>query len=254
MIRDDGMIKRRDLLKILPIIFITLYRSYNLLLSGMGRTLPIAELFLQNIFSGNPSRKETKVVMVLFGMMEIVVFNLLYGSLIYRDLYESSAYIFVRQKSRRRWFAGKSLELLAYSAVYNLLFIGITFGLCVWRSEQRLDAVAVKIVILTYILATLFTFWTTLLINLTAILAGAAMSFVINYVVLSLLSLFAVGFETISIVNKFPLLLKLNPVANVTINWKCDMESAALSVMYFVVLCVLTCMGGSMVIAHKDIV
>lgn len=80
------------------------------------------------------------------------------------------------------------------------------------------------------------------------------MSFVINYVVLSLLSLFAVGFETISIVNKFPLLLKLNPVANVTINWKCDMESAALSVMYFVVLCVLTCMGGSMVIAHKDIV
>lgn len=248
------MVKRRDILKILLIIFITLYRKYNLLIPGMVRTLPIAELFLQNIFSGNPSRRETNVVMVLFGMLEIVVFNLLYGSLICRDLYESSAYIFIRQKSRSLWFTIKSLELLAYSAVYNFLFIGITFSLCIWRSDQRLDVVAIKIVILTYILMTLFTFWTTLLINLAAILVGATMAFIINYIALSFLSLFAVEFETISIVNQFPLLLKLNPVANVTINWNYEISSALQSVMYFVILCILTCVGGNMVIAHKDIV
>lgn len=248
------MVKRRDSLKIMIIIFITLYRQYSLLLPRAGRTLPVAEFFLQRILSGNPSRSETKVAVVLFGMLEIVVFNLLYGSLIYRDLYENSAYIFVRQRSRRRWFVARSLELLAYGAVYALLYIGITFALCAGYSDQRVDAVAIKIVILTYILITLFTFWTTLLINLAAILVGTATSFVINYVLLSFLSLFAVEFETIPIVNRFPLLLRLNPVANVTIYWNYEIGSTLQPIVYFVILCILTCVGGSMIIAHKDIV
>lgn len=247
------MVKRKDILKVMSIILITLFRKYNLFLPRVGEELPIAELFLQNIFSGNPSRKETGIIVVMFGLLEIVIFNLLFGSYIYHDLYENSAYIFVRQKSRKSWFAGKSIELFIYSAVYNLLFIGITFGLCVVYSTQRIDVTAIKIAALTYILITLFTFWTTLLINLTAIAVGAATSFIINYAALTFLSLFAVEFETIPILNHFSILLKFNPVANVTINWNNEIGSGLWSVIYFIVLCTLTSAAGSILITRIDI-
>lgn len=247
------MVKRKDILKAMSIVLITLFRKYNLFLPRMGADLPVAELFLQNIFSGNPSRRETHVIMVMFGLLEIVIFNLLFGSYIYHDLYENSAYIFVRQKSRESWFAKKSMGLFMYSSIYGFLFIGITFCLCAIYSAQGIDATAVKIVILTYILICLFTFWTTIMINLTAVFLGAASSFIFNYTVLTFLSLFAVKFETIPIVNHFPILLKLNPVANVTINWNNEIGSGLQPIIYFIALCTLTCAAGSRIIAHIDI-
>lgn len=247
------MIKRKDILKVTYVIFITFFRKYNLLLPGIGKELPVAELFLQNIFSGNPSRKETDIIMVMFGLLEIVIFNALFGAHIYRDLYENSVYIFVRQKSRKNWFMKKTMELFTFSAIYNFIFLGITFSLCAFYSNQGVDFVAVRMLIFTYLLITLFTFWTTLLINIVAVFLGASASFIINYIVLTLFSSLAVDFESIPIINHFPILLKLNPVANVTINWNDSMEDGIQSVIYFAVLCVVVYNVGSNLIAHIDI-
>lgn len=247
------MVKRKDVLKALSAVPITLYTKYSLLLPGTDGEMPVAELFLQNVFSGNPSREHTKIVIVMFGLLETIIFNLLFGTHAYRDLYENSAYIFVREKSRRKWFAGKTGEILLYSALYNFLFIGITFGLCVVHSGKRVDPVAVKVVALTYVLVTLFAFWMTLLINLTAMGTGVTVSFLINYVLLSLLSLFAVEFEKMPVMNRFRVLLRLNPVVNVTINWSNDVGSGLWSVLYFVVLCVLTYGVGCACLQRLDI-
>ena len=247
------MVNRKDILKVMSIILITLYRKYNLLLYGIEKDMPIAELFLQNIFSGNPSRKDTDIIVVMFGLFETVIFNLLFGSYIYHDLYENSAYIFVRQKSRKSWFARKSMELLLYCIFYNFLFIGITFGLCVSYSNQKIDFTAVKILILTYVFITLFTFWTALLVNITAMVAGATTSFIATYIVLTFFSAIAVEFEAIPIINRFPILLKLNPVANVIINWNDEIGSGLQPVVYFIILCVLTCAVGCILVSRLDI-
>lgn len=219
------MVKRKDMLKALSAVLVTLYTKYSLLMPGMDGEMPVAELFLQNVFSGNPSREHTKIVIVMFGLLEIVIFNLLFGAYVYRDLYENSAYIFVREKSRRKWFAGETGEVLLYSALYNILFIGIT----------------------------LFAFWTTLLINLTAMGTGVTVSFIINYILLTFMSLFAIEFEKIPVINRFRVLLSLNPVVNVTINWSTDIGSGLWPVLYFVALCVLTYAVGCVFLQRLDI-
>lgn len=247
------MVKSNDILKVMSIIPVTFFRKCNLLLSGREENLPVAELFLQNIFSGNPSREKTAIVMVMFGLLEITIFNLLFGLHIYHDLYENSIYIFVRQKSRKIWFAKKSVELLILSAIYNFLFIGITFLLCVLYSSQGVDFVAIKIVILTYILISLFTFWTTLLINIVAMLVGATVSFILNYIILTFFSVLAISFESIPVINQFPILLKLNPIANVTINWNDGIGRGIQPAVYFAVLCILTYIAGSILVSKIDI-
>ena len=74
------MVSKSNVLKTLIIIPIVFFRKSNLLLAGNGTDMPIAELFLQNMFSGNPSRTETNIVIVMFGLMEVIVFNLLFGT------------------------------------------------------------------------------------------------------------------------------------------------------------------------------
>ncbi len=249
------MVKHKDILKVMSIIPITFFRKYNLLLLGigMGKELPVAELFLQNIFSGNPSRKETDVIVAMFGLLETVIFGLLFGSFVYHDLYENSSYIFIRQNSRKGWFTKKSAELFIFSAVYNFLFLGLTFLLCICYSSQSVDFVAVKMFAFAFILLTLFTFWTTMLINIVAVFKGAAISFIINYVILTIFSSIATDFESIPVLNRFPILLKLNPVASVTINWDDSMGRGMQSAAYFVVLCILTYVVGSILISRIDI-
>lgn len=247
------MVKHTDILKILIILPVLFFRKCDLLMSGMAIKMPVAEFFLQNIFAGNPSRQDTNVVIVMFGLFEVIVFNLLFGTHIYHDLYENSVYIFVRVKSRSAWFAKRAWELFLYSAVYNALFIGITFVLCVFRCGQEIDLVAVRLLIITYILIQLFAFLTTLLINITAIYMGAIKSFIVNYMVLVFFSMLAVEFESIPILKNFPVLLKLNPVANITIHWNDGIGEGLLPALYFGVLIAFAFWIGNKLISGMDI-
>lgn len=247
------MIKYTDVIKTLSIIPIIFFRKSNLLLPGIGTDLPIAELFLQNIFSGNPSRIDTNIVIVMFGLMEVIVFNILFGAYIYHDLYENSVYIFTRQTSRKKWFLQRSMELFFYSAVYTALFIGTTFFLCMFYSDHRIDLMAIHILVITYILILLFVFWTTLIINILAVYMGAAGSFIINYIGLLIFSVLAINHETIPIINRCPILLTLNPVTNVTIYWNDGIGGGLYPAIYFLVLIILSCLTGIIIITRIDI-
>lgn len=247
------MVSKSSVLKILIIVPIVFFRKSNLLLAGNGTDMPVAELFLQNMFSGNPSRTETNIVIVMFGLMEVIVFNLLFGTHIYRDLYENSIYIFIRQKSRIKWFVNRSFQLFVYSAVYNILFVLMTFLLCVIYSKQEIDIVAVRIVVITYILIQLFSFWTTLMINLLAIRIGATASFITNYMTLLALSFLAVNYESVPIIKNIPFFLSLNPVTNVTINWNDGIGKGLYPAFYFLILIGTTMLLGGKIISKMDI-
>ncbi len=247
------MIRKTDIYKVLSILVIVFLQKSNLLIPGVYMEIPVAELFLQNIFAGNPSRENTDVVIAMFGLLEIIIFNLLFGTYIYRDLYENTAYIFVRVKSRSRWFFKKAKALFVYSGIYNALFLGSTFLLCVGYSQSAIDKVAVRLLIITFILIQLFVFWSTLLINLLAIGVGATKAFLINYIMLALMSAGAVNFEKIPLLNQFPILLKLNPVANVVINWNDGMGKGLIPAIYFVVIIIITYEMGRRMILGMDI-
>lgn len=247
------MIKKSNVLKILTILPILFFRKSNLLIYSNKSTMPIAELFLQNMFSGNPSRTNTNIVIVMFGLVEVIVFNLLFGTHIYRDLYENSIYIFVRQKSRWKWFLNRSAQLFLYSAVYHGIFVFLTFLLCMNFSNLSLDAVAIRVLLTTYTLIQLFAFWTTLVINLLAIRLGSTASFIVNYVVLLVLSMAALKHEKIPVIQNMPFILALNPVANVTINWNDGIGKGLFPALYFIILIIITVILGGIMILKTDI-
>ena len=247
------MIHKSDILKCLSVAAIVLIRKADLLLTSNDCILPVAELFLQYVFGGNPSRTETDVVMVIFGLFEVIMFSILFGVYIYRDLYENSVYIFVRQRSRIKWFLSKAVGLFLYCAIYNMLFVGIIFYLCTNCSGEEIDMVAVEILVITYIMILLFTYWMTIIINILSFRFGATLSFMINYVALLVMSALAVSHEKMPIINKSQMLLKLNPVANVVIKWEDGIMRGIYPALYFWVLIVITLFIGCIIAKNMDI-
>lgn len=247
------MFIKQSWLKILLFIPIVLFRKISLIFSGVRNDMPVAELFMQNMFSGNPSRQYTNVTIVMFGMVEIILFSLLFGVYIYKDLFGSGIYIITRQRSRIKWFFRRCAELLMSAALFSIMFVGTTFIISVNCSKHGVDPLAVKLFLLTGVLVTLFAFWQTLMINLTAIRLGSTIGFVVNYIALTLLSLLAVSHEKIPVLNGLPLLLRLNPVANVTINWAAEWGETIMPVVYFIALSVLTMLIGMRRVENMDI-
>jgi hypothetical protein len=121
------------------------------------------------------------------------------------------------------------------------------------RSVYGVDTVAIEVVILTYMLTLLFTFWSTLLINFIAIRFGAIISFITNYLGLLVLSMMALYHEKIPFIKGNTLFLFLNPVANVTINWHDAAGQGFYSVLYFIVLIAVTMLLGGKMITIIDI-
>ena len=247
------MIRKSDVWKSFIIVPIVLISEAGMLIKSGVVDCPVAELFLQSIFFGNPSRTDTNVVLVMFGMFEIIIFNLLFGSYIYRDLYENTVYIFVRQKNRVAWLWKRAAGLLLYTMFFHVLYTGMIFGLCLNFSKYEMDKLAIEIFFITYVMLVLYTYWITLIINLLAIRMGETFAFIITYIGTLLLSVLAITHEKIPVLKEFPVLLKFNPVAAMALHWENGVEEAALHMVYFVILIVLTLVIGSLVMQRVDI-
>lgn len=247
------MVRKLDLWKsfmIVPILFVE--KAGMLGRSGMGE-LPLAEMFIQEIFFSNPSREESNAVLIMFGMFEIIIFNLLYGSHIYRDLYENTVYIFTRQKNRIKWLCKRATELFLYTMLYHGLYTGIVLAICQDYSQYEIDALVIKFFIITYVMLVLYTFWTTLVINLLAFRFGETISFIAIYIFTLLMSVVAIHHEKIPLIKEMPFLLKWNPVANVVIQWEGGIEEVAFHAVYFILLIAITLLVGGVVIQRMDI-
>ncbi len=247
------MVRKSDIWKsfiIMPILFVD--KAGMLGRSGKG-VAPLAEMFIQEIFFSNPSREESNVVLIMFGMFEIILFNLLYGSHIYRDLYENTVYIFTRQKNRTKWLWKRAAELFLYTMLYHGLYTGTVFVICQDYSQYGIDAMAIKFFMITYIMLVLYTFWTTLMINLLAFRFGETFSFIATYGFTLLMSVLAIHHEKLPVIKKLPFLLKLNPVANVVIQWEGGIEDAVFHVVYFLAVIAITMFLGGVVVQRMDI-
>lgn len=247
------MLRKSDILKCLSILPILFVCKSSMFIDDRNAIEPVAELFLKNIFTGNPSRTETDIVTVMFDLIELVLFNLLYGAYIYRDLYENSVYIFVRQRNRAKWFRQRLMELFGYCVVYNTIFLGTIFALSVFWSNYAVDNVAINAFVSTYVMLLMFSYWTTVVINILAVRFGSTFSFIICYVGMLILSLLAINHEKIPVIGRFDFLLKFNPLANVIVRWNDGIGQGLYPAMYFVILIVITILVGKVVVERMDI-
>ncbi|MDR1131251.1 MAG: hypothetical protein LBL15_02400 [Oscillospiraceae bacterium] len=247
------MFIKRNWKKLVLFVPIVLFRKIDVIFYDLKIDMPVAELFIQNMFSGNPDRQQTHLTIVMFGMVEIVLFSLLFGMYIYKDLFGSGVYIIIRQTNRTKWFIQRCTELFISAVLFAIITAGMTFIISASCSKYGNYYTSIKIFLLTTVLSALFAFWQTLTINLTAIRFESTIGFIANYITLTFLSLLAVSHEKIPIIKNFPLLLRLNPVSNVTINWASEWGETLAPVLYFAVLIILTIFIGVRKINRLDI-
>lgn len=200
------------------------------------------------------------------------IFLFMYIQFLYKDFISSAVYIFIRQKSRTRWYCVKSARLLGSAFVYYALyfFTGFAFYLlCAANASGgtpglsgipsgQLCKTAVLCLTLT-VLYSLFSFFFLLILNLLAIV----FNMVCGYIAVSLSALF---FMVSSCLAKAPYApaFKLNPVVQLIPDWHSKNMFAAppvkisnfpisFSVIYLLLLCTAAFFAGAVIIKRTDI-
>jgi hypothetical protein len=244
---------RINILKLAAVIPITIIHHGSFLWNRNISNQSVVEEFVQNLFSGSLEREADNLFLVIIGLFEITIFNFLFATFIYKDIHISGIYIFTRQKNRLHWFGNKAFELLFYALTFVTLYLVTILLLSTWTTKQSINFIAMEILFTSIILLTLFTFFSTLLINILALHFGSSIAFIGVYMCLTILTGAAIVNDNITFLNKHPIFLKLNPMANILINWGITGSDTIFSIVYYVILTTLLMMTGMVYISHIDI-
>lgn len=137
--------------------------------------------------------------------LPLLLFQIFYGTMIYRHFCTASVYYFSRKTKRVQWFLPECGMLFGYAVAYSavLLFSGI--GIIAAFGKLRWDPGFVPLLVYYLVTYSLFLFFTTLAINVLSILLTGNASFlivegacVLNIAVYSILypiSMEAAGYE-----------------------------------------------------------
>ncbi|GHU43444.1 hypothetical protein FACS1894111_09050 [Clostridia bacterium] len=244
---------KKNLMKALLAIPVTLVHHIMELHNYQATHAPVAELFMEHLFSGSPSRTTDDIVMNVIGLFEILIFNLIFGTFLYHDLNTNGIYAIARQKGRHTWYFRKVAELFLYTVIWVSGYLTSVLLLSSYTTSLSIDSVAVTMFVTTLIILTFFAFVITLLINLCAIRFGSNFGFVIVYLALILLTGLAIINEKIPFLKNLPLLLKLNPMANAVVNWDLSGSKTLFACIYFFAFSLLAVLIGLRYIAKMDI-
>lgn len=204
--------KKRNLLVLLIIIPITVVFNYTLL-KPEESTSSLSQMLVSNLYDVKSIYEKKTLILAANSIYFIVFFHLLFGIYIYKDFISNGAYIFTRLKSRKIWFYQKAFQIIKYSMIYSILFIGTLLILC---SHYKKELPGIDI------LYTVFFLWfscsflitlTTIVINIVAIYRGSAVGFLIGYGSLILLISLSINFETIPLLGNYALLSIINPAS-----------------------------------------
>lgn len=97
-----------------------------------------SDSLMQSILNAN-SIDELFLQGFCVGCVIPLMFALIWGIYFYRDLQIGGVYIFVRQKSRLKWYWKRCLSIFIYCVVYTLLFVFIKDILCFGFSSKIFD-------------------------------------------------------------------------------------------------------------------
>lgn len=242
-----------NVLKVISIVPIVLLYNVLIFASETNVDMPISEMLAGSLFGSLEVGNLKSFALVIEKMFYIIIFNLLFGTYIYKDFIVSSVYLFSRLKNRKTWFFKKSTELLLFAACYAFLFLGTLLLLCIYRSQYSLDTESVKMLVLLWFAITLFLTFVTLLINLFAIRYGSNVAFIIVYIALMGLVTLSLASRTFSIIEENPYYLLFNPVAAIILNMIDNLTMQLVASLYYCLLICIVILVGAVYINRLDI-
>lgn len=212
----------------------------------------------------------------LYAMIPIVVFQISYGSYLYRHFCTASVYYFSRCTRRTAWFLQESAKLYFHTFFYQLLYWFFGGFLTVFLNSVQVDLYGIVLFIITFILYTLWLFTTTLAVNIFAVKTNLVTGFGIIF-----------GLELLCIIAYSPMrslflpdlpeipynsellfhLWKWNPISQLVIKWHSSISNGINSMInsfqvsfdllwsaaYLVFFCILTVIAGIFVISKTEL-
>lgn len=167
----------------------------------------------------------TGLAVFLQWYLSILLFQVLFGTFIYRHFCSASVYYFSRCERRVRWFLKEAVSLYPFAILHLLIMVFSGTFVIGLTSSVRFDAGSFWL--LGYYLAihSLWLFLTTMLINIVAIKMRSGGAFVIaSGIQIFLASIYAYWgenrkFDEIPLSNRYANLLKANPLSHLVLNW-----------------------------------
>ena len=202
-----------------------------------------------------------------------LLFQILFGTYIYRHFCSAGIYFFSRKKNRESWFIREAGKLYLFVFIYICLFLlsGIisTMAVC----HVHYDNTALIITVYYLLIYSMFLFAFTLMINIIAIIAGSRIGFIIA----ASIEILGMGFFLMlgkiittesDIAGKYIWMLKINPAAhlvfglhsskikslNKLINLKNINFDLNESVIYFFTLSIIMIFIGIFVVKKREFI
>ncbi len=208
-------------------------------------------------------------------MSLFIAFNLIFGVYIYKNFCTASVYVFSRNSNRTWWFLKQCMQIALYGIVYMLLNLTGTLVITmIMHVTIKIDAGSLQLLILYFLVYTLWLYITTILINILAMYTNSASSFaVVSVIQLLLISLLGL-FNTVFPIEDNPnpgrniKMMLANPMAHLILGWHDNMSEAADNVkqvfnitinaehtiVYYTVLAALVTIAGIISVNRYDII
>ena len=239
------VIRKGTLLKIISIIPVTCLIKYTLFFGDAPDESIFSRRIIHEIFSTTRLGDMKTFVMTMDGMFFLFLFNLLFGTYIYKEFGTSSVYLFTRLKNRSKWLTHKSITLTAISAVYVGLYLCTLSCIVSIHKDFAINLVDIQRILLVWFMLTMYTSIMTILINYLSIRFGSAIGFVLVFAFQMLLFSVIIQYEDIPDIILKPLALYGNPASMVALGMDdFSLQQGALAIVDFLWLLTLILIGA----------
>ena len=243
------------LLLVIPVTGIAYLSELIIHFSGNKITqrddLSFEESFLCRVFGGLEKKEDATLRVALFALAIPMIFNILYGAYIYKDLQQNSLYYFARFRSRARWFRGSVARLLLSAVWYCFFWVLFAYLLSLADTDTTCTPENVRLFLVCLLTVIAYTVITTLIINSLSFYLGSAISFILVY--LLVIGLFYLCFtpQQITFLGIQADLSKFNILMITILNWKQEIDFSGLYVS--AVYSVLLLLALSRITARTDV-
>ena len=154
-----------------------------------------------------------ELLAVAMRMMPIYLFEVYAGIDLYRHFCTASVYVFSRFSNRVKWYLKQSVQLLLKTIGFQGLLLLTVFLVSKIRMPIYVDVGGILLLIYHLVIQTLWTYFSTLLINILALFLGSNISF------MTVMGIQGIGIVGLGLHRYSQEILKYNPLSYLILGW-----------------------------------
>lgn len=173
-------------LLIIPIVLLGNLSDLLILISGapLSEDPSFLNLFYGSLFHDSYRKDTATLAVTMFGLIPQMTFNLFYGTYLYKDLHRDQTYYFIRQRSKKKWFFKRFLQLSLIAACYVFVQVGFAAVLAIPNAEEPFLSEHAVAILTSFLALFTFTMISTMLVNELSFFFGSVISFFLTYLFL----------------------------------------------------------------------